>query len=127
MVGAYSGDARRVWRGQSPSTAQMRLKALGLGDQRSRMAVGALIDTGHIEGTGDVKADIHVKRVLGRILEGSPMSEDQATHAARSLSPQNPWLVDRPAYLIGKRFCAPVDPRCPKCPAAARCCFKANR
>lgn len=127
MVGAYSGDARRVWCGQPPSTVQVRLKALGLGDQRSRMAVGALIDTSQIEGTGDVKADIHVKRVLGRILEGSSMSEAQATHAARSLSPQNPWLVDRPAYLIGKEFCAPVDPRCAECPAAARCCFKANR
>jgi endonuclease III len=51
------------------------------------------------------------------------LSEDEATHIARELSPDSPWMVDRPAYLIGKRFCAPRDPKCEQCPARIRCLY----
>jgi len=65
--------------------------------------------------------DIHVRRVLGRVFHGRGLSEDEATRLARDLSPDSPWLVDRPAYLIGKRFCAARNPFCGECPARIRC------
>jgi len=123
MVADYDGDARTVWKDTSASKIVTRLWEIGLGEQRSRMAVGALIDTGHLTGKGDVKADIHVRRVLGRVFRGANLNEEEATRLARQLSPENPWLVDRPAYLIGKEFCKSRDPRCHQCRAKARCLY----
>lgn len=41
------------------------------------MVVGALIDTAHLHGKGDVKADMHVRRVLGRLLNVTEFAPDQ--------------------------------------------------
>ena len=123
----YRGDARNIWKDVPPSEALSRLEDLGVGEQISRMVVGALMDTGQIEGIGDVKPDRHVCRVLGRILEGSPLQPDQVVYASRQLSPENPWLLDRPLYLIGKEFCFAQDPNCPACPIRAECKYYASK
>jgi endonuclease III len=122
----YQGDARLIWDNQSIEAVLYRLNDLGVGPQISRMVVGALIDTGHLQGKGDVKVDIHVRRVLGRILRGEPYSTDEAgqvVDVTRIMNPDNPWLLDRPLYNLGRSFCKATSPACPKCFMNAACAF----
>jgi hypothetical protein len=80
------------------------------------MIVGALRDTNQLEGTGDVKADLHVRRVLGWVLTGNgPLSAAGATAVARELHPANPWLLDTPLYWLGRDVCTAADPDCDNC------------
>jgi len=126
IVVHYDGDARRIWEGQPPGVVLDRLNWLRVGEQISRMIVGALIDTGQIEGSVDVKADAHVRRVLGRLLRGRPFTPQEASaavEATRRMHPENPWLLDRPLYLLGKRVCRAADPRCSSCYARSECTF----
>lgn len=52
----YDGDARRIWKGHTPSAVLEIVWDLGAGDQISRMVVGALRDCGEITGArSDVK------------------------------------------------------------------------
>jgi endonuclease III len=114
----YEGDARKIWEGQSIHIALDRLNSLGVGEQLSRMIIGGLMDTGHIKGKGDVKVDIHVRRVLGRILQGQQFSESQISKVielTQEMSPENPWLLDRPLYMLGKQLCKASSPNCTEC------------
>ena len=124
IVEQYDGDARKIWESQSIEAAMYRLTDLGVGEQISRMVVGALIDTGQIHGKGDVKVDIHVRRVLGRVLQGEAfVQQDQSiviqwTRAAYAV---NPWMLDRPLYLLGKRLCSASQPQCSECFLKSEC------
>ena len=103
LVAQYGADARTIWEGQSIDATLHRLNDIGVGQQISRMVVGALIDAGLLHGKGDVKADIHVRRVLGRLLKGSEFTGDEARLAVdttRRMHPANPWLLDRPLYRL---------------------------
>lgn len=130
IVQQYEGDARKIWQGQSIEATLYRLNDLGAGEQISRMIVGGLIDTGQIEGKGDVKVDVHVRRVLGRILRGSefsPLEVSQVVEITREMNPDNPWLLDRPLYLLGKQLCQASDPDCLDCFMKTECVyFRAN-
>lgn len=123
IVNDYAGDARKIWEGQHVGEVRGRLDKLGVGEQIGRMIIGALIDTGHIRGIGDVKADIHVRRVLGRILVGQMLSAEDAVDFARTMCPSNPWLLDNPLYWIGKQVCSARDPNCQACYLSDICVF----
>lgn len=123
VVNRYGGDARRIWTRQTPSVALNRLGEMQVGPQISRMVVGALIDTGQISGSGDVKADSNVTRVLGRVFEGTPLSNEEATRMAREMHGPNPWLLDRPLYLLGKEVCKNPVPYCDACYLRTECFF----
>jgi endonuclease III len=127
IVAEYQGDARNIWLDKPPNAVLAKLRELGVGEQISVMVVGALVDTHQIEGIGDVKSDRHVCRVFGRVLEGSPFGPGEAITAARQLLPSNPWLLDRPLYLIGKEFCFVKDPDCPACPMRRECRYYARK
>ena len=118
IVEEYGGDARKIWRKKSRSTVLDRLCQLGVGEQLSRMIVGALLDTEKIQkGTADVKVDTHVRRVLGRILEGQGYEKSEESvvlEKTRSMH-QNPWQLDRPLYTLGKKICEDSAPRCSEC------------
>ncbi|MBL1130798.1 MAG: hypothetical protein D8M54_20165 [Chloroflexi bacterium] len=118
IVQQYEGDVRKIWKEQSIEATLYRLNDLGVGEQISRMVVGGLLDTGQIEGKGDVKVDIHVRRVLGRILRGHEFSQQeigQVIEITRQMNPDNPWLLDRPLYLLGKQVCQASNPECSDC------------
>jgi len=118
IVQQYEGDARKIWEGQSIESTLCRLNDLGVGEQISRMVVGGLFDTGQIKGKADVKVDRHVRRVLGRILQGREFSEgqiDKVIGITREMYPDNPWLLDRPLYLLGKQLCTANLPKCSDC------------
>lgn len=115
VVSRYQGDARAIWQGQSLEATLYRLNDLRVGEQISRMIAGALVDTGHLQGSGDVKADIHVCRVLGRLVKGNAFTPDEVVEITRTLHPTNPWLLDRPLYRIGKSVCNATAPDCSSC------------
>ena len=125
----YEGDARKIWEGQTPAIAHGRLMKLGkhgVGQNIANMIVGALLDTDQIEGTGDLKADTHVRRVLGRMLLGREFKADESSEAvkmARKVYPANPWLLDQPMYFHGQEVCFKSDPSCKTCYLRVECAF----
>lgn len=124
IVQQYEGDARNIWKTQSIEATLYCLYDLGVGEQISRMIVGALIDVGQITGKSDVKVDIHVRRALGRILRGSEFLDNEAEiiiEITRDMNPDNPWLLDRPLYLLGKQLCIANKPKCSTCYLVANC------
>lgn len=128
---SYDGDARNVWEGQAPAVVLQRLHQLGdgkfgVGEMIANMIVGALIDTEQIEGTGDVKADTHVRKILGRVFKGDGFKANQAkecTEFARKIYPPNPWLLDQPLFLLGQQTCNEKAPDCPNCYLRQECLY----
>lgn len=126
LLSEYDGDARRLWGDRSASGTLQRLETLGLGPQLSRMTVGALLDEEEIDGSGDVKPDLHLKRVLGRTLDGREFSEREVLVATRSMAPTNPWSLDWPSWHIGRTWCHSTAPRCEPCPLNRECAYHRN-
>jgi endonuclease III len=115
IVEHYGGDAPEIWKTQSIGDNLQRLNDLKVGEQISRMIVGALIDTNQIHGKAEVKVDIHVRRVVGRVFEGKQFSTnktDEVIDLTREMNPDNPWLLDRSLYFIGKQICFASNPEC---------------
>jgi endonuclease III len=122
----YGGDASRIWADSTVQEVQKRLEHLGAGEQISRMIVGALCDTGWLENAGgDVKADRHVNRVVGRVFTGE-LTSSKVTIELTRLMDRNPWLLDKPLFDVGKKYCHPKSPECAKCYLRAECCFAAR-
>ncbi len=127
----HRGDARAIWEGQEPAAVLVRLHQLGdgkygVGEIIANMIVGALIDTEQIKGVGDVKADTHVRKILGRVFRGYNFGTDEArecTEFARKIYPKNPWLLDQPLYFLGKDTCKEKDPGCPNCFLRQECMY----
>jgi len=115
MVSEYAGDATNIWSDKRPAEVRSRLERLGAGPQISSMIVGALSDTEQIIGAGDVKADIHVRRVIGRVVEGDLVDEAKAIELTRLVHPDDPWMLDRPLFELGKQKCRPSNPLCSTC------------
>lgn len=124
IVVKYDGDARKIWKGQSPDVVLARLIDLKIGEQISRMVVGALIDTEQIQGSGDVKVDIHVRRVLGRVLRGEGYSINEILKVlkkTREMYPQNPWMLDKPLFELGNYTCKASNLDCKGCYLREKC------
>lgn len=118
----YDGDARRIWEGLSSAAALERLEALGVGEQISHMVVGALRDCRQIpEGASDLKADVHVCRVVGRAVSGEPTDPQTAAQLARQMH-LDPWLLDWPLWNVGK-LCHARNPNCLQCYLAPHCAY----
>ncbi len=129
ILDQYDGDARLIWRGQSPHDVLCRLDRLGkngVGPQLSRMIVGALVDTGRIKGSGQFKADTHVRRVLGRVFDAKKASEARAFEIGEELEPGNSWKFDGVLYLHGKATCTHAAPACEGCFLAPNCAFRSG-
>jgi hypothetical protein len=123
MCARYDGDARKIWEGRDASDALYRLWNLGAGEQISRMIVGALRDTHQVKGVGDVKADLHVCRVLGRVFSGDQVHAAAATELARDFNPSDPWQFDSTIWNVGISFCHTTEPNCSKCYLAPACSY----
>ena len=123
IVDRYKGDSRLIWRGQTPSVVLNRLLQIRVGDQISRMIVGALIDTAQIVGQGDLKADVHVRKVLGRVFRGNRVSAKEAHEIADRMVPGDSWKLDGPLFLIGKKICKVSSPLCDDCDLNRVCMY----
>jgi len=131
IVDTYGGDAREIWDNQSPSEILERLCNMRVGEWISRMIVGALYDTGQISEAGDLKADIHVKKVLGRVFTGESVSPKEALAIANDIAiandtPGQSWMIDSPLYWLGKKICTKTDPKCTGCYLCDQCVYAAN-
>ena len=117
----YGGDARNIWEGDSTEETLTKLLRLGLGPWVSRMTVGGLIDTGQISGRMDLKADTHVRRVIGRIFEAEKVSEERAFSYANSMVPGNSWRLDHSLFMLGQNTCTNRNPNCGSCYLGIEC------
>lgn len=123
LVRRYDGDARRVWEGRSYTEVLDRLADLRVGQQISHMMADWLARLGYITADGpcDVKADVHVRRVLGRCLYGRELSADEAIAETRRLHPRNPSDLDSPLWGLGRDYCYKTAPDCDECPLRRHC------
>ena len=121
IVEHYQGDARKIWKNQTPDEILNRLNAMRVGPQISRMIVGALYDTKQISEAGELKADIHVRRVLGRVFAGDETSADDAHRIANQMEPRKSWMLDEPLYSLGQFICKRKDPYCEDCYLRKEC------
>lgn len=88
------------------------------------MIVGALFDVGVLSGAGSVKADVHTRRVLGRLASGvSDLDADSAGRVAATLVDGPPWLLDAALFRLGRTACRPQRPECGRCALKALCAF----
>jgi hypothetical protein len=118
----FEGDARKIWQNSTLFDVLCRLYYIGAGDQISRMIVGALKDCGQISsGRSDVKADVHVCRVLGRVFDGKETGPAAAVNMARNMYPTDPWQLDSPLWKLGQDFCDPSSPKCTDCYLQSHC------
>jgi hypothetical protein len=124
MVRDYESDARRIWQDQDALRTLDRLREdLAFGPQTSRMAVGGLFDEGLVDGSCDVKADVHVRRVVGRLCAAREFTDGEATVATRELHPHCPWTLDWPLWNIAKDYCKSASPKCSDCPTRTVCTY----
>lgn len=117
----YHGDARCIWSDVPSDKVRDRLLDLGLGNQITNMVLGALFDTSLVSGSLDVKADLHITRVLGRVLLAKEIAPNQAIVIARDVYNENPWLLDSRLFQVGKTFCKRTNPHCYRCFFGAFC------
>ena len=122
----YRGDSRKIWKGQSACETQKRLERIGVGPQLSRMTAGILLDTRQITGAGELKADIHVRRVLGRVFTGDIVSAAAALDIANSMLPGRSWKLDAQLFRLGKSHCKKTHPSCGDCFLRTECKFRAG-
>jgi hypothetical protein len=112
----FEGDTRKIWQNGTLFDVLCRLYYIGTGEQISRMIVGALKDCGQIStDRSDVKADVHVCRVLGRVFDGKEATPATAIKLASSLNPDDPWQLDRPLWNLGQTKCDHKSPKCADC------------
>ena len=130
IVEKYQEDPRKIWNYQRRvSVVRDRFEEFpGIGKALSRMAVLILVrNNGLIGGKKslpklDVKPNDLLKRVFERagLVPPNPSFED-FLEVARQLSPDFPAALDAPAWVIGREFCKPHDPRCGDCPLDKLC------
>ena len=127
IVDHYKGDARQIWKNQTPHEVLSRLNGMRVGQKISRMIIGALSDTKQISGVGELAPDIHVRRVLGRVFNGEVVSADKAIRIAEEMDPRKSWKLDAPLYRLGQSKCKKTNPDCEDCYLREECnYYKAN-
>lgn len=127
VVSEYGGRADRIWTpGSHVVDVTQRLLAFdGIGEKKAVMAVEilmrhfgvALVGAEH----GSVAYDVHVRRVFLRTGLADVDSPEAIRDAARSVCPESPGTLDLAAWLIGRDWCRPREPRCSACLLAATC------
>jgi uncharacterized HhH-GPD family protein len=118
----YNGNAARIWEGK-PSSADVVYRFLefqGVGPKIATMAANILARHFKVPFKDyysiDISADVHVRRVFGRLGLTDPEDSIEAViYRARALHPEFPGLFDYPAWEIGRSWCRPQSPLCGDC------------
>jgi hypothetical protein len=126
MIRYYHGDARQIWEEYSDNPREVfrRLGMLDIPRSTACLVIGALKDEGYVHGAFDIVGDVVDSRVLARVACGevSRITPYQARILARRICARDPWILDRPLYVLGMTTCAP-GPRCRRCPAHTGCMY----
>lgn len=123
----HGGDARKIWAGRSLSETRRRLRAMRAGDRVSDMIIGTLVDRGQIKGESSLRADPHVRRVLGRVFLADAASAQEATEIAEAMMPGESWILDGPLYRLSQDVCKRQSPECDRCALHDECLYLARR
>lgn len=138
------GDARRIWNGRrAADVRRLLMRVHGIGDGIASMVLALLDRIFRVpfddldRKTMDVKADVHVIRVLTRLgvldpRRSAPSAQEcrwkpqqgtggDALAVTRSMYPDHPALLDAPLWMIGRNWCFAGSPRCTVCPLTAVC------
>lgn len=137
-VGA--GDARKVWEGRRATDVHQLLRSVhGIGEGIASMVLALLDRVFKIplddldRRSMDVKADVHVVRVLTRLglLEVDDADESSAVEGSlavtRAMHPSHPALLDPPLWVIGRTWCKAFDPDCGACPVTEVCAKRVSQ
>lgn len=132
MVEHFGGDACNIWKGATASEVKRRLMYevqinITRSDAIPNMIVGALIEAKVISGSSNVKADMHVTKVLGRVCLGRVATQTEAVSLARQLVGTNPFEVDLALFNIGQSYCHRNRTDCHDCPMLLVCAYANNR
>jgi endonuclease III len=128
VITTFDGEASKIWKGRSAGEVQATFRSLhGVGPGIASMAL-ILIEKAYgdrfadLDRPGmDIKADVHTIRVLYRLGMTSTPTEDATIAAARTLHSRHPAALDAPLWIIGRKWCQPVGPRCDECPIERVC------
>jgi uncharacterized HhH-GPD family protein len=127
VLTCYGGEADAIWSpGSSVADVGERLSTFrGIGRKKAAMACeiltrhfGVLL-TGAQDGT--VAYDVHVRRVFLRSGLVESDTPDAVGTAARTACPDAPGTLDLPAWLVGRQWCRPNEPRCEECRLLSAC------
>lgn len=118
----YGGDASNIWSGDIGSATLVRrfLAFNGVGPKIATMAANILVRGFRVQLKDyhyiDISVDVHVKRVFQRLgLVPKAPSNFEITYAAREMNPRYPGIFDFVCWEIGRDWCHPGKPSCPKC------------
>lgn len=122
IVEQYDCNASNIWNGNlsSAEVVYRILEFKGAGPKIANMAVNILAISFKLPFSDyfsiDISADVHVKRVFGRLgLCGKGSSVEQIIYKARALHPEFPGIIDMPCWTIGREWCRENEPNCSKC------------
>lgn len=133
LLEEYGGDASTIWApGSHVLDVTQRLLAFeGIGTKKATMAVEILMRHFGVElagaECGSVAYDVHVRRVFLRSGMVEVDTPQAIAEAAREACPEAPGTLDLAAWLVGREWCRPRDPRCDACRLAAVCPRLTNR
>ncbi len=123
----YGGAAACIWEpGSHVLEITRRLNAFdGIGEKKAAMAVEILrrhfgVPMMGAE-CGSVAYDVHVRRVFLRTGLTDVDTPEAIREAARRVCPEAPGTLDLAAWLVGRDWCRPRDPRCDACRLAPAC------
>lgn len=124
----YCGDASRIWSGE-PSSAEVVFRLLqfpGVGPKIGTMAANILARQFKVRfsdySSVDISPDVHVRRVFGRLgLSREEAPVEELVYRARAIYPQFPGILDFPVWEVGRQWCRPKAPLCPRCYLAKVC------
>lgn len=118
----YAGDASRIWAEHPPSAEAVYrfLEFEGVGPKIATMAVNILARSFKVPFADhysiDISADVHVRRVFGRLGLCSPTAAvEELVYKARALNPTFPGVLDLPCWEIGRNWCLARRPLCKDC------------
>lgn len=130
MLWYYHGDARQIWEGLSDNPREIfhRIRVLHLPRSTACLVIGALKDEGYVEGAFDIVGDVVDSRVLARVVcgEAGRITPYQSRMLARRIYARDPWILDRPLYVLGMTTCTP-GPGCHRCPVSSGCLYSVSR
>jgi len=128
VLNEFDGDVSKIWKSKTASYVKATFQRIyGVGPGISSMIVLLLERCFGVHFTDldhkrmDVKPDVHIVRVFHRLGFISVLNETEALKAARRLNTEYPGALDPPTWIIGKKWCTPIHPRCNGCPLKTVC------
>ena len=129
LVERYGGRPSKIW-DDDPRADDLQRRFdefKGIDQKKASMATNILVRDKGVKVKGvnfsgiDVSGDVHVRRVFLRTGLIDEDNIDAVVKAAKALNPKYPGELDLPAWSVGREFCHPKSPECPKCPLSAAC------